>query len=290
LLRHLLPAAVHLVVEVPEGYDPWLIGHSGQLLQVLMNLATNARDAMPQGGKLRIALCPDDEAESPRRGKPSRGFAKLIVEDNGCGIPRESLSRVFDPFFTTKPRERGTGLGLSIVQGIVTDHNGSIAVESTPGVGTRFTLRFPTCPPDPNRATTARPQPCAKGDGETVLIVEDNDLVRALLATAIREAGFCPLQAGDGEEALRLFHTEAARLHLVVLDCDLPKRSGPEVLEEIRRTRPDLPAIMISGDASAPRAALGFSKTLFLSKPFSMAKLTAAMMETLQSAKAAKST
>jgi CheY-like chemotaxis protein len=243
-----------------------------------MNLAINARDAMPQGGKLRVLLAKDAAGGTDDAG---RDPVKLIVEDSGCGIPPENLNRIFDPFFTTKARGRGTGLGLAIVHGIVVDHGGAVRASSTVGIGTSFTLQFPTYPQPTHQAVASAPAELPRGQGEVVLVAEDNELVRALLATTLRDNGYDVLQAADGAEAVALYDAHRERIDLVLLDCDLPHKTGGEALNEMRMSRPELPALIISGDVEAARPAAGKGITCFLPKPFAMAKLAATIAEVL---------
>jgi len=275
LLRHLLPAAIHLDVKAPE-LGAWLEGDRSQLQQVIMNLALNARDAMPDGGTLTIAV-----ATEP--GEDASPETVLTVSDTGIGIDEARQRRVFEPFFTTKARGRGTGLGLAMAYGVVTRHGGTISVDSATDVGTAFRLRFPAIPPRATESKVAE-QPKAEptAGGQLILLVEDRAQVRDALERALVKAGYRIVTAGDGEVAVERFTQYRTELVGAVMDIDLPKFSGVTVLEKIRAIRPDFPVVLISGDpGTAPPPTPGVT---FLAKPFRPTELASRLAPLLPKA------
>ena len=284
MLRRIMPAAIEIVPDMPSSLEVWVHGNESQLQQVLMNLAVNARDAMPQGGRLGISLRHEVSGSSALRpGSPSfdRGAAIIVVEDTGIGMPDEVRARVFEPFFTTKARGRGTGLGMAVVHGIVMEHGGRIEVESREGHGSRVTVEFP-CGDPPGTAPAPSPSQTGKeGRGETVLIVEDSRQVRAIMATALESAGYQVIEAADGREGVEVFKAHQSTVRVAILDIDLPKLSGGACLGKIRQSQPDLPAIMISGLRDVDLPGERPDNVLVLRKPFAMARLVASVAETL---------
>ncbi len=262
LLRRVLGEDVALAVEVGEGLWP-VHCDPGQLEQVLVNLAVNARDAMPGGGTLTIAA----------HNQPP-GWVRLAVRDTGTGMPPEVQAHLFEPFFTTKEKGKGTGLGLATVHGIVAQAGGRIEVQTTAGVGTTFAVLLPRSAAAPE-AVVAPARPAASGGSETVLVIEDDPQVRSVTVRALQGAGYQLLVAGSGDEALALAEQDARRLDLVVSDVIMPGQTGPQVVEALRRRRPGLRALYVSGypeDAMVGRG-LGEQGTAFLPKPFTPASL-----------------
>jgi CheY-like chemotaxis protein len=245
-----------------------------------MNLLVNARDAMPEGGTVRISLTqihlePD---EVPASNIEPGSYARLQISDTGEGMSPEVQARIFEPFFSTKPRGQGTGLGLAIVHGIVQDHGGWITVDSKPSAGTTFSVYFPSAVhSDPVEAHEAEAE-LTVPPGIGVLVVEDDALVRATLAKTLCDAGYSVLQAANGVEALKVFRNNAATIRVVVADVELPGMSGPECLDRIRAEKPGVQGLIVTGrtDPSAPAegrrgvdesAASGYPVLL---KPFQM--------------------
>lgn len=233
----------------PQAGQCVIRADSGMLDQVVMNLCVNARDAMPAGGVLTIAtqtvLLGAAFCARHAWARPGR-FARLSVTDTGCGIPRETLPRIFEPFFSTKGEGKGTGLGLATSYGIVRQHNGMIHAASAPGEGTVFQVYLPLCAEE--RATAvAGPAEAAAGGHETILLAEDDQVVRDLAGTILRRGGYTVLAAGDGEAAVELFRRNADRVGMVLLDVVMPRLGGRAALERIRETRPGIPALFASG-------------------------------------------
>jgi CheY-like chemotaxis protein len=252
--------------------------------QLLLNLAANARDAMPRGGRLLIetrnaVTGPDAIGSSPGE------WVHLVVRDSGAGMSPEVQERIFEPFFTTKEAGKGTGLGLATVHGIVTQNGGRVLVESRPGQGTTFEIRFPRT--HAVAGVAARPAaPAARTGSETILVVEDDPRVRAVTVRALRGAGHRVLVASDGPEALAVADRCDTTLHLVVTDVVMPGMSGKAVVESLRRQRPGLRALFVSGypqEVIARRGVLD-SGIEFLAKPFTPAVLAARVRAILDAA------
>ena len=236
VLRRTLPASIDLRVET-EGAEPvWIDADESQLQQIVLNLAVNARDAMPDGGTLRIAV---DVAPS--------GDARLSVSDTGLGIPERLRPRIFDPFFTTKPRGQGTGLGLAVVHGIVNEHGGRVDVHSAEAEGTTFEVSFPKVAADTTSVDVESTGAQASGSGELILLAEDDQQIREVLAAYLTSRGFRVEQAGDGPGLLERFMRHRQEVQLLILDVELPKTSGLSVLRSIRKTGARTPAILLSG-------------------------------------------
>ncbi len=263
MIRPLLPAAIRLYSETgPRAL--WVTGNAQRIQQVLINLATNARDAMHNGGDLWI---------SARVGQARPGTACLVVRDNGPGMTPEVRARMFDPFFTTKPHGQGTGLGLSIVDGIVREHRGSIDVQTAAGEGTTFTVEFPTIAPPRGEPQNTSPPAAAPAYPGCVLLADDNLMVQELLAGALRTSGFEVHTAGDGLEFLRLARANAGRFDVLVVDIDMPGRSGLACLQDLRGEGWTTPAIVITGNTlDAPPVDENSS---VLAKPFEVDELVA---------------
>ncbi|HVU32399.1 MAG TPA: response regulator [Opitutaceae bacterium] len=248
LIRQCLPASISLTVR--HVRPPWPVEANGtQLSQVLVNLALNARDAMPRGGRLEIET--DNTLVDPAMAAANPGtepglFVRISVSDTGTGIPADILDQIFDPFFTTKPVGKGTGLGLSMVSGILKSHRGFVQVESELGRGTTFHLYFPARQP----VSVAPPrEPSASNDaaGVGVLLVDDEPAVRETLRLLLQRAGYGIIAAGDARSAMREFEQRRTEIALVITDMMLPDGSGVDVVKRIRASAPRLPIIAISG-------------------------------------------
>jgi PAS domain S-box-containing protein len=259
----------------------------GQLQQVVMNLVVNARDAMPDGGALSIETANVDVVDELGEGSIAPGrYVTLTVRDAGDGIDEATLSQIFEPFFTTKDSDKGTGLGLSTVYGIVKQSGGFIAVESEVGVGSEFTmyLRRATDVRQPRSEATPPPAPVPvppDAAGKTVLVVEDENVVRGLVKQVLEGVGFDVLVARNGEEAFAL----AAKHHIDVLlsDLMLPKLGGHEVADRLRSSDPELKVLYMSGYAESGLFSDGVLPpgTAFLEKPFTFSELTGKVQELL---------
>jgi two-component system, cell cycle sensor histidine kinase and response regulator CckA len=291
LLKRIIGETVEL--ELKHGRDLWPVkADLNQLEQVIVNLAVNARDAMPDGGKLSIRtrnVAKEEASKFGYVGFESADHVLIEVQDNGVGIPPDVLGKIFEPFFTTKELGKGTGLGLSTVYGIVKQSNGYIHAISEPGRGTTFQVFLPRhiVSEDDKPARTAEPEAAATdltGHG-TVLLVEDEEAVRAFASRALASRGYTVLQAGSGVEALELIDQHAGKIDLVVSDVVMPEMDGPTLLRELRKQHSDLSVIFVSGYAEeAFRKNLpAGEKFTFLPKPFTLKQLVAAVKETIQS-------
>ncbi|MBI5633665.1 MAG: response regulator [Nitrospirae bacterium] len=243
----------------------------GQIGQVLMNLCTNARDAMPDGGHLSISTetvqLGEDYIAANIIEKPGL-YALISVTDTGVGMDEETKQKIFDPFFTTKEVGKGTGLGLSIAYGIIKQHNGHISVYSELGKGTTFRIYLPLSEAM-SKATEAAAATAPRGGKETVLVAEDNEEVRGLIRSVLEGFGYTVITAVDGEDALHQFRENEDRIKLVILDVIMPKKNGKEVYDEIIKTKPQMKVLFSSGytaDVISTKGVLE-GKMDFISKP-----------------------
>ncbi len=276
ILRKMFPALIDVQVEVDDATPSWILGDSTQLRQIVLNLALNARDAMPEGGRLNFAVRPtidDDWGELAHPTDPHGSFVSLIVTDTGRGMDSNEQSRIFEPFYTTKTRTAGTGLGLSVVHGIVRDHQGTITIRSEVGHGSTFTIMFPRIGAVQPERRAAPPNPGLCGAGRCVLLAEDNATVGELIQESMQEAGYEIVRASDGASALILYNAEKEHIDAVILDIDLPKRSGLDCLDDIRKRDARCPVILITGDPSVVLENRLDPQTALLPKPFNASEL-----------------
>jgi PAS domain S-box-containing protein len=262
---------------------------AGQLEQVIMNLVVNAKDAMPNGGKLsiRTAAVTLDESYRPENTFIKHGpYVMLSVSDTGHGMDRDTQARVFEPFFTTKEKGKGTGLGLSTVYGIIKQTGGYVFVQSEPGRGSVFTIYFPRVD-EPIEALNPNPATLAStGGSETILLVEDEESVRQLIRETLESRGYRILEAENGQAALALAASHPDPIHLVVTDVVMPGLSGHEFIQQLLPARPDAKILYLSGyaeDAVSSPINPGDLKA-FLQKPFTLQNLTRKVREVLGSA------
>jgi two-component system cell cycle sensor histidine kinase/response regulator CckA len=296
LLRRLIGEKVKL--EVVHARDLWAVKVDiSQFEQVVVNLAVNARDAMPEGGRLTVKTSNVTAAHAARlanKGMPAADYVLVEVVDSGTGIPLEIVDKIFEPFFSTKEVGKGTGLGLSTVYGIVKQTGGFIYVESEPGAGTTFRIFLPRHIPEKETAEEAAAaaavaeKPAAKpadltGQG-TILLVEDEEGLRSLNARGLRSRGYTVVEAGNGVEAMEALDERDGAIDLVVSDVVMPEMDGPMLLRAMRERNPDLRIIFVSGYAEE-----AFAKSLpeqeqfaFLPKPFTLSQLVGAVKETMK--------
>jgi signal transduction histidine kinase len=266
LLERLLPATIRLESALACPPEFRIQADPTQLQQLVINLAINARDAMPQGGTLHVGT----------RGRPAAPpdapHVELLVRDTGVGMSDDVRQRIFEPFFTTKPKGVGTGLGLSIIDSIVRDHGGTIAVDSAPGQGAAFTVTLPA-----HVADAAEPLPSAgppqRGSGELIVLAEDNEHVRAILAAALENAGYRVLQVGDGAALLETLRQRGGEVRVLVTDMEMPQHSGLACVTELRRTGSRVPAILITGSVGTDLEDGLDADTIVLRKPFALRTL-----------------
>jgi PAS domain S-box-containing protein len=231
------------------GKELTVMADTGQIEQVMMNLVTNARDAMPDGGKLTIRtdlVRFDYEFIKAHGFGKSGSYAVISIQDTGQGMDEETRERLFEPFYTTKEPGKGTGLGLSMVYGIIKQHDGYLHLQSEPKKGTIFTIYLPLITP-PDEGTKPAASPFLKGGTEKVLIVEDNNQVRSLIKETLTRVGYNTVEAKDGDDAIRVFHENRDQIQLLILDVIMPKKNGKDVYDEIKRVNPHIKAIFMSG-------------------------------------------
>lgn len=287
LLHDTLPRHIALEVDVPPDLPP-VRGDATQLHQVLLNLCVNARDAMPAGGQLRVAaraitldahyaVMVPDGVEGP--------FLRIDVSDTGIGIAPAVLDRIFDPFFTTKPFGQGTGLGLATVQAIVRSHGGFVNVYSEVGKGTTFRLYLPVLTGTASDIATVVPTvEMPRGNGELVLVVDDEAAIRAITRQTLEAYGYRVLLAADGEEALSLFGAHADEVALVLTDMMMPRLDGPGLIAALLHRAPRTRILAVSGlgaNGGVAKAA-GLGVTDFLAKPFTADTLLSTISAVLQ--------
>jgi len=220
---------------------------SGQIEQVLINLATNARDAMPKGGVLTIETELLPTAPPIAADAPAGRFARISIADTGIGMDEVTKSRIFEPFFTTKAPGKGTGLGMAIVYGIVKQHNGFIEIESTLQAGTTFRIYLPLADQQPVAVAEVAPPPPPKGTGETILIAEDDQMVAALVQEILSSHGYRVITAVDGQEAVDTFAQQRDTIRLVIMDLVMPRLNGKLAADRIQELAPDIPVLFTSG-------------------------------------------
>ncbi len=286
LLTRLMGERVVLDVKHGRGLGA-IRADPGQLEQVIVNLAVNARDAMPQGGRLTIQTYAVSAAEVQRIQSdvlPVADYTALSVTDTGTGITPELLPKIFEPFFTTKEVGKGTGLGLSTVYGIVKQSGGFIFADSTPGKGTSFVIYLPVyleeagTEPEPRRN---REQPVELWGSGTILLVEDEDMVRNVAQRALSRHGYEVVTAANGEEGLQILH-DRGDIDLLVSDVVMPLLDGPALGRAARALHPELPIVFMSGYAEAQlRQSIALNNVEFLPKPFSVQKLAEAVRQAL---------
>ncbi len=239
--------------------------------QVLLNLSINARDAMPDGGRLLIETARADQVEADAVLLPATAaeqYVKFSVSDSGCGMSPEVLApRIFEPFFTTKEIGKGTGMGLSMVYGSVQQHDGAIAVESrVAGKGTTIHIYLPRCSDSPAAAAQPADQPTA-GKPATILVAEDDALVRQVAVRLLTLAGYRVLPAADGLEARELYAAHAADISLLLLDACMPKLSGHQLRREIHARDPHVPILMCSGYSDLADGPVAVDDVPLINKP-----------------------
>ena len=287
LLKRLLGETIRLEVSHGRGLGT-VRADPGQLEQVIVNLAVNARDAMPDGGTLTIQTFALSQADVRRLGieiMPVTEYTALKVTDTGVGIPQEIITKIFEPFFTTKEVGKGTGLGLSTVYGIVKQTGGFIFAESEPGNGTSFVIYLPVHEA-PSSTAAPRPQPKEAspelwGTG-TILLVEDEAMVRAVAERALARQGYKVITATNGEEGLEILEADEKSIDLVISDVVMPTMDGPTMARAARQKRPDLPIIFMSGYAEEQlRKSIDLDNIGFLPKPFSVQQIGHAAREAL---------
>jgi two-component system cell cycle sensor histidine kinase/response regulator CckA len=296
LLRRLIGEKVKF--DPVHGRDLWPVKVDvSQFEQVIVNLAVNARDAMPDGGKLTIKTANVSAQEAEKlsyKGMPAADYVRIDVTDTGTGIPAEIVDKIFEPFFSTKEVGKGTGLGLSTVYGIVKQTGGFVYVDSEADKGTTFRIFLPRHYPEKDTAPEAAANAAAKEAAEvkprtdltgqgTILLVEDEEGLRSLNARGLRSRGYTVIEASNGLEAMEALEEKNGAVDLVVSDVVMPEMDGPTLLRAMRARNPSLKIIFVSGYAED-----AFAKSLeenekfdFLAKPFALSALVAKVKETM---------
>ena len=286
MLRRLLGEDVELLTDLAAGQS-WVKVDSGQLEQVVMNLAVNARDAMPRGGRITIRtrnLTPSDSFDlEETAGRHLRPKVAISISDTGIGLSPEVKAHLFEPFFTTKGVGKGTGLGLATVFGIVKQSGGDITVESEPGKGATFTVILPSQTPPRRRVGSGAALRAVPRGTETVLVVEDEYAVRRIVKIALESAGYRVIEARNGPEALEAVRLNPGAIHLVVTDVVMPEMSGRELAERIVKDHPGVRILYMSGymDDAVMRHGIVESGVAFLQKPFTPLALARKVREVL---------
>jgi PAS domain S-box-containing protein len=279
MLRRIVGEDIELVTQFAPNLGQ-VMADAGQLEQVLMNLVVNARDAMPQGGRLTIATVNVELGSGDARDgvdvKPGP-YVQLTVTDSGCGMDAETMARVFEPFFTTKEKGRGTGLGLSTTYGIVKQSGGYVWVASEPGRGTTFTIQLPRTSSGETASMSPPPASAGARGSETILVVEDEAALRDIVRRALEGAGYRVLTAADGDEALLAGQYRPGGIDLLLTDVVMPHMGGRRLAQELARVRPALRVLYMSGHDDEAIAKHGVIEpgTDLLGKPFSAAQLVA---------------
>lgn len=290
LLRRTIDPRIEVVTVTPAAL--WHIqADPGMINQVLMNLAINARDAMPQGGHLILEAAhfePDEEYLRLHLEARTGQFVRLRVRDTGAGMSAEVRQRIFEPFFTTKEVGKGTGLGLAMVFGIVKQHHGWVVCESTPGLGTTFDVFLPRLEGDtaPGQSDFAMPAPVGH---ETILLVDDENLIRNVATTILQRLGYRTLEAKDGLQALQIYKENPRRIDLVLLDGTMPQLSGRDTLRELIRINQDVRVLFSSGYTTNYHDLAGFRQIVgYIQKPYRAEQLASKVREVLDSANRTK--
>ncbi len=291
VVRRLMGEDRHVVLRL-SGLASWVKTDRTQLEQVILNLALNARDAMPQGGRFAmetslVTLDTDYARLHPATVVRAGAYVLLTVSDTGRGMDPPTQAQIFDPFFTTKPVGHGTGLGLSMAYGIVKQSNGYIWVYSEPGEGTTFKIYLPQVEASGIPAAWIAEEPPPRGAGERILVVEDEELVRDFACRFLRNEGYLTRESSDGVDALALLRAEPDAVDLVLTDAVMPRMGGRELADHLARLRPGLPVLFMSGYTNDEiiRRGLLTPGAPFLQKPFSPEALATKVREVLDAAR-----
>jgi CheY-like chemotaxis protein len=283
-----LPPGVTVELSVPRE-SLVTAGDAAQLHQMLANLVTNAVQAVAAAGGrvlVRAAAVEVSEARDCTVGRlQAARYARIDIVDSGPGMDAAQVERIFDPFFTTKPMGAGTGLGLSLVHGIVLDHGAALEVDSRPGAGTTFSVYLPLTEAEPTQESA--PLAAPTGNGETILIVDDEESLVRLAEEVLAALGYEPVGCVGPQEALRVFRAAPGRFDAVLTDVIMPEVSGTELIAELRRLRPELPAVLVSGYVGADlmAAARAAGAQAVLTKPLTAADLAHCLAEVLTRAR-----
>ncbi len=276
-VQETFPRTITFSASVPDSSPP-VLGDATQLYQVLLNLCVNARDAMPSGGELCVSARRVAGSDVRRRFARAQAdeYVELCVRDSGIGMDEATLQKIFEPFFTTKGPGKGTGLGLAVVYGIIENHNGYVDVKSCPGKGTTFTVYLPAMMQAVNATSkSGPPSQEVNGGTETILLIEDEEMLREFLKDILVAKGYAVLTAGNGEEGVRTYLEHQNTIAAVISDLGLPKLPGDEVFRSIRRANPHARILLVSGyiDPAAKASLEAEGAEHFIPKPYAVNEL-----------------
>jgi nitrogen-specific signal transduction histidine kinase/ActR/RegA family two-component response regulator len=268
------------------GHLPTVEADSGQLQQALLNLCVNARDAMTDGGELSVVTGIETITEGYAKvheGAKEGAYVTLSVTDTGMGMDEETLNRIFEPFFTTKEEGKGTGLGLAMVYGVVKNHDGFVYVRSEPGTGSTFKMHLPISGMPETKAPAQRAAPV--GGSELILVVDDEEPIRALTRETLESFGYRVLLAEDGRDAISIFKERKDEIALVILDMVMPKMGGRETFVGLKEIRADVKALLSTGYSQSGRAQeiLNSGVRGFIQKPYKLNDLLRTVRKSLDS-------
>jgi two-component system, cell cycle sensor histidine kinase and response regulator CckA len=284
ILRSLVGAQIEMQVDLAPDLGVAFVDQN-QVTQVLMNLAVNARDALPDGGVIKIETCNIhlEETDATRhKAQPSGAYIQLQFSDNGTGMSEATKAKIFEPFFTTKEAGKGTGLGLATVYGIVKQSDGFIWVDSEPGAGTSFRINFPRVDQTPAAVKPETVVPIPRGS-ETILIVEDEEQVRRAAVEVLNVLGYQVFEAGNGNQAIQLAEIYTQPIDLLLTDVVMPKMNGKELSQRIKTLHPETVVLFMSGytDDIIEHHGILEENINFIGKPFSPATLALKVREVL---------
>ena len=288
MLRRIIGEDIEVRVQTASNLSP-VFADPGQIEQVVMNLAVNARDAMPGGGLLLIethdVVLGEDHCRTHQWVKPGQ-YVQLIMSDTGAGMDAQTQQRIFEPFFTTKEVGKGTGLGLSVIYGIIKQHGGYVDVYSEVGCGTTFKIYLPVAEQRAEE-TTHEAQPALIGGTETILLAEDEPALRKLAHRCLDELGYRVLVARDGEEAVEAYLTHQAEIDMVILDLVMPRMGGREAHDRIRALGSEVPVMFVTGYSAelAKSQFIGESGAALMQKPYNVDALGGKVREVLDQAR-----
>lgn len=288
LLQRVIGEHIQIVLDLAANL-PNVKADPIQIEQIIINLSVNARDAMPEGGQLTIDTGGFELDDSNRSMKPMMPVGKYVmiaVSDTGVGMDEATIGRVFEPFFTTKELGKGTGLGLATVYGIVRQSGGHVCVHSEVGIGSEFKVYLPAVS-DAETTVHSNESDFAPTGSETILLVEDDDAVRQVAASVLREFGYTVLTAHNGAQAIELKESFGDTIDVLVTDTVLPGISGPQLAKQLLESSPDMPVVFISGytDRALEEAMLAYPRAKFLQKPFTLAALARRIRELIDTKK-----
>jgi two-component system, cell cycle sensor histidine kinase and response regulator CckA len=286
MIQDTFSKSIRFSVNVPHK-GLWIVrGDTTEFHQVLLNLCVNARDAMPEGGRLTLSaqnVTLDAAAAAANDAAPGR-YVMISVADTGSGIPPEVLPRIFEPFFTTKKGDKGTGLGLATVAGIVKHHGGFIAIETESGKGTEFKIHLPAMDSAGIAEAAAKETVLPAGHGELILVIDDEESVRELTKTTLESYGYRVVTAQNGLQGIARFMENQEEIKLIITDTDMPQMDGMGAIRAIKEAKPDLPVIIASGSKRDPAELqkTDFVHLKYLEKPYSLDQLLLAVAAGLQ--------